>query len=62
VVFSALYLISNLMELGQGGFSTPQLLVTYAGVRDLAFAAMGAVLLARAGLAVTARRAGVAGR
>jgi hypothetical protein len=30
VVFSALYLISDLMELGQGGFSTPQLLVTYA--------------------------------
>jgi hypothetical protein len=30
VVFSALYLVSDLMELGQGGFSTPQLLVTYA--------------------------------
>jgi hypothetical protein len=30
VLFSALYLISDLMELGQGGFSTPQLLVTYA--------------------------------
>lgn len=30
VVFSVLYLISDLMELGQGGFSTPQLLVTYA--------------------------------
>jgi hypothetical protein len=30
VVFSALYLISDLMELGQGGFSTPQLLLTYA--------------------------------
>ncbi|MGX6607087.1 hypothetical protein ACWKSP_33935 [Micromonosporaceae bacterium Da 78-11] len=30
VVFSALYLIFDLMELGQGGFSTPQLLATYA--------------------------------
>ncbi len=30
VMFSALYLISDLMELGQGGFSTPQLLATYA--------------------------------
>jgi hypothetical protein len=30
VVFSALYLISDLMELGHGGFSTPQLLATYA--------------------------------
>lgn len=30
VVFSALYLISDLMELSQGGFSTSQLLVTYA--------------------------------
>jgi hypothetical protein len=29
VVFSALYLISDLMELGQGGFSTSQLVVTY---------------------------------
>jgi hypothetical protein len=30
IVFSVLYLISDLMELGQGGFSTPQLLLTYA--------------------------------
>jgi hypothetical protein len=30
VVFSALYLISDLMELGQGAFSTPQLVATYA--------------------------------
>ncbi|MGX6608470.1 hypothetical protein ACWKSP_41080 [Micromonosporaceae bacterium Da 78-11] len=30
VVFSVLYLISDLMELGQGGFSTAQLLATYA--------------------------------
>lgn len=30
VLFSALYLISDLMELGQDGFSTPQLLATYA--------------------------------
>jgi hypothetical protein len=30
VVFSALYLVSDLVELGQGGFSTPQLLLTYA--------------------------------
>jgi hypothetical protein len=30
IVFSVLYLVSDLMELGQGGFSTPQLLLTYA--------------------------------
>jgi hypothetical protein len=30
VVFSALYLISDLMELAQGGFSTAQLVLTYA--------------------------------
>jgi hypothetical protein len=30
VVFSALYLVSDLMELGHGGFSQPQLLLTYA--------------------------------
>ena len=30
VVFSALYLVSDLMELAEGGFSTPQLLLTYA--------------------------------
>jgi hypothetical protein len=30
VVFSVFYLVSDLMELGQGGFSTPQLVVTYA--------------------------------
>jgi hypothetical protein len=30
VVFSTLYLISDLMELAQDGFSAPQLLVTYA--------------------------------
>jgi hypothetical protein len=29
VGFSALYLISDLLELGQGGFSTPQLVMTY---------------------------------
>jgi hypothetical protein len=30
LVFSVLYLISDVMELGQGGFSTPQLILTYA--------------------------------
>jgi hypothetical protein len=30
VVFSVLYLVSDLIELGQGGFSQPQLLLTYA--------------------------------
>jgi amino acid transporter len=29
VGFSALYLLSDLLELGQGGFSTPQLVMTY---------------------------------
>jgi hypothetical protein len=29
VGFSVLYLISDLLELGQGGFSTPQLVMTY---------------------------------
>lgn len=30
VVFSALYFVSDVLELVQGGFSTPQLLLTYA--------------------------------
>jgi hypothetical protein len=30
VAFSALYLLSDLIELAQGGFSTPQLAITYA--------------------------------
>ncbi len=29
VVFSALYIVSDLVELAQGGFSTPQLVLTY---------------------------------
>jgi hypothetical protein len=36
--------------------------VASAGVRDLAFAAMGAALPARSGLVVAARQASVAGR
>jgi len=51
VVFSMLYLISDLMELGQGGFSTSQLVVTYVAEAAIPLFVLGlyAVQLPRIG-------------
>lgn len=51
VVFSVLYLISDLMELGQGGFSTSQLVVTYVAEAAIPLFVLGlwAVQLPRIG-------------
>lgn len=41
VAFSALYLVSDLIELAQGGYSTPQLLLTYAAEAAIPILVLG---------------------
>lgn len=41
VLFSALYLLSDLIELAQGGYSTPQLLLTYAAEAAIPILVLG---------------------
>jgi hypothetical protein len=41
ILFSALYFVSDLIELAQGGFSTGQLALTYAGEAAIPFFAIG---------------------
>jgi hypothetical protein len=41
IVFSSLYFISDIVELLQGGFSTPQLVLTYAAEAAIPFLVLG---------------------
>ena len=48
VVFSALYFVSDVIELFQGGFSTPQLVLTYAAEAAIPFFVLGLYAAQRA--------------
>ena len=48
VVFSALYFVSDVIELFQGGFSTPQLALTYAAEAAIPFFVLGLYAAQRA--------------
>jgi hypothetical protein len=50
VAFSVLYLISDLMELGQGGFSTSQLVVTYLAEAAIPLFVLGLYAVQRPGI------------
>ena len=50
VGFSVLYLLSDLLELAQGGFSTPQLLMTYVAKAAIPLFVLGLYAVQRTGI------------